>query len=168
MKSLLTDAAYSFISSGDKEFMIAFDDEMNRLGYTCNKTIGEGYCWGKKMIVYTKSGVKSKKSYARVYLREDTLVLQLYFSNVDKQRQAIEKAPGYIQEAFTGDYGRCSHCHNSKENGSCSHRKSYTIHNMPYELCDGYAFWFFAPTTARLPEYSKLFLAFYPPAKRKR
>lgn len=46
MKNLLEDEAYSFVCSKDKEFIVAFDAEMNRLGYTCNQTIGDGYCWG--------------------------------------------------------------------------------------------------------------------------
>lgn len=162
MKNLLEDEAYSFVCSKDKEFIVAFDAEMNRLGYTCNQTIGDGYCWGRKMIIYTKSGVKSKKSYARIYLRENDLILRMYFSNVDKQRQAIEQAPDYVQQAFTGDYGACKHCNNMKEDSSCSHRKSYTIYSKKYELCDGFAFWFFSPDIIRIPEYIKLFLAFYP------
>lgn len=167
MKEILKDEAYSFVSSKDKEFIIAFDAEMNRLGYTSNKTIGDGYCWGRKMIIYTKDGVKSKKSYARIYLRENDLILRMYFSNVDKQRQAIEQAPDYIQSAFTGDYGACGHCQNMKVDGSCSHRKSYTINGKRYELCDGFAFWFFSPDLSRIPEYIKLFLFFYPERKRK-
>lgn len=162
MEALLEEEAYRFVSAEDKRFIVAFDNEMNRLGYTCNKTIGDGYCWGRKMIIYTKAGVKSKKSYARIYLREHDLILRMYFSNVDKQRQVIEQAPDYIQHAFTGDYGTCGHCHNKKGDGSCSHRKSYTINDKRYELCDGYAFWFCCPDVAKIPEYIKLFLAFYP------
>ncbi len=48
MKHLLEDVAYSFVCSKDKEFIVAFDAEMNKLGYTCNQTIGDGYCWGEK------------------------------------------------------------------------------------------------------------------------
>lgn len=167
MKDLLEDKTYSFVNSKDKEFITAFDAEMNRLGYTCNQTIGDGYCWGRKMIIYTKAGVKSKKSYARIYIRENDLILRMYFSNVDKQRQSIEQAPDYIRQAFTGDYGICGHCHNMKEDGSCNHRKSYTIYGKHYEFCDGFAFWFFSPVLARIPEYIKLFLTFYPKKKQK-
>lgn len=35
------------------------------------------------MIVCIKAGVKSKKSYARIYLRDNDLILRLYFSQVD-------------------------------------------------------------------------------------
>lgn len=166
MQQLLQQDEYRFISDGDKAFIVAFDDEMERLGYTCNRTIGEGYVWGRKMIIYTKAGVKSKKCYARVYIREDDLVLRLYFSQVDKHRDAVEQAPDYIQDAFTG-YGTCQHCHNMKPDGTCMHRKTYTIKDVEYEVCDGLAFWFFKPDTTRLPEYIKLFTAFYPMRKRR-
>ena len=167
MNDLLKSKEYDFVNDKDKQFIVAFDSETQKLGYTCNRTIGEGYCWGKNMIIYTKAGVKSKKSYARIYLRDNDLILRMYFSNVNSQKQAIEQAPDYIQHAFTGNYGACKHCHNMKEDGTCSHRKSYTIHNQQYELCDGFAFWFFSPDLAGIPEYIKLFLAFYPDKKRK-
>jgi hypothetical protein len=82
MEDLLKEETYSFVSPRDKKFIIAFDAEMDRLGYTSNQTIGDGYCWGRKMIIYTKAGVKSKKSYARIYLRENDLILRMYFSSV--------------------------------------------------------------------------------------
>jgi hypothetical protein len=69
MKTLLKDEAYGFVKDRDKDFTIAFDSEMERLGYTCDNSIGDGYCWGKKMVIYTKAGVKSKKSYARIYIK---------------------------------------------------------------------------------------------------
>lgn len=167
MKSLLQNETYNFIKADDKDFIIAFDREMKRLGYTCNKSIGDGYCWGKKMLIYTKAGVKSKKSYARIYIRDNDLILRMYFSNVDKQAQYIEQAPQYIQEAFIGDYGTCKHCHNMKADGTCSHRKCYTLSERQYELCDGFAFWFFTPTIVQIPEYISLFLKFYPEKKGK-
>jgi len=167
MKTLLKDEAYGFVKDRDKDFIIAFDSEMERLGYTCDNSIGDGYCWGKKMVIYTKAGVKSKKSYARIYIKEYGLILRMYFSNVDKHRQSIERSSGHIKDAFTGGYGACKHCHNMREDGGCSHRKTYTIHDRQYEFCDGFAFWFFEPDTARLPEYIKLFLEFYPERKRK-
>ena len=93
MNDLLRSEEYDFVNSKDKQFIVAFDCEMLKLGYTSNQTIGAGYCWGKKMIIYTKAGVKSKKSYARIYLRDSDLILRMYFSNVDKHKQAIEQAP---------------------------------------------------------------------------
>lgn len=168
MKDLLKTSEFDFVGEKDKAFIVEFDCKMEKLGYTCNKTIGEGYCWGKHMIIYTKSGVKSKKSYARIYMRESDIILRMYFSNVNKHAQAIEQAPQFIKDGFTGDYGRCHHCKNKKDDGSCSHRKVYTIDKREYELCDGFAFWFFEPTQERLEDYFNLFLTFYPERKRKK
>ena len=167
MKELLKNEAYSFVNEKDKAFIVAFDEEMTRLGYTSGGTIGEGYCWGRKMIIYTKANVKSKKSYARVYLQEAGLVLRMYFSRVDDHAAAIEAAPAYVQAAFTSGFGACGHCHNQKADGSCGHRKAYTLHGKPYALCDGFAFWFNQPTVCQIPAYVQLFLAFYPEKKRR-
>lgn len=162
MENLLKESDFSYVSDADKTFIVAFDGAMADLGYTSNNAIGDGYCWGRHMIIYTKTGVKSKKSYARIYMPEDHIILRMYFSGVDSKRDAIESAPDYIKAGFTGDYGRCGHCHNQREDGSCSHRKTYTIDRAEYEFFDGFAFWFFRPTVDQLPEYLKLFTAFYP------
>ncbi len=168
IKELMKDEEYGFINKTDKDFIVAFDDEMSRLGYTSNGKIGNGFCWGKYMIIYTRSGVKSQKSYARIYIQENgTSHLRMYFSDVDKHAQTIEDAPDYIQKAFTGGFGACKHCHNMKEDGTCSHRKVYTVNATTYEICDGFAFYFLKPDTNRIPEYLKLFTAFYPERKRK-
>ncbi len=159
MKEVLARKIFSFISKENIEFITAFNLEMETLGYTSNNIIGPGYCWGKYMIIYNKTGVKSKKSYARIYIRDNDLVLRLYFSNIDKNREIIEQAPEYIQEAFTGKFPNCDHCHGKKE---CIHQKKYTINNNIYIICDGKAFWFFKPTLKQLPEYMKLFTIFYP------
>lgn len=162
MEPLLQDSKFDFVEVADKELIVAFDLAMGELGYTCGSAISDGYCWGKYMIIYTKSGVKSKKSYARIYIRDADVILRLYFSNVDKHRTAIEHAPHYVQEAFTGDFPACGHCGGKTE---CIHQKRYTLHGKPCEVCDGKAFWFFRPTQARLPAYLDLFQTFYPPKK---
>ncbi len=154
-------------SCTDTEFIVVFNAEMNRLGYICNRVLGGGDGCDQKMFAFTKAGVKSQKVYARVYLWGNEWILRLYFSQVDKHTEFIEQAPDFIQQAFTGDYGTCGHCNNRKEDGSCNHRKSYTIHGRPYELCDGYAFGFTSPSKERIPDYIKLFLTFYPERKRK-
>lgn len=168
MKDYLQTAEFDFVSEENKAFILAFNAEMERLGYTFGGKIGSGFCWGRKMVVYTKANVKSKKSYARIYLKEDGLTLRLYFSNIDKHREAIESAPDFIKAGFIGSYGRCRHCGNQREDGSCSHRKCYTIGGQKIEFCDGYAFWFPNPQVKDIPEYIKLFQVFYPPKKIKK
>lgn len=162
MKKELGKKEYSFISSQDKDFIASFDEAMAQLGYTSNQTIGSGYCWGKYMIIYTKAGVKSKKSYARIYIRENDIVLRLYFSNLDRHRTVIEQSPLPILGAFTGDFSACEHCHGKIE---CTHQKHYTLNHQTYEICDGKAFWFFEPSVQLLSSYLDLFTNFYPQKK---
>lgn len=168
IEDMIQDKKYGFINKEGKDFIADFDSEMVRLGYTSNGNISNGFCWGKYMIIYTKSGVKSQKSYARIYIQENgSTCLRMYFSDVDKHREAVETAPEFIQKAFASEFGACKHCHNKKDDGSCMHRKSYTIANAAYEKCDGFTFYFTNPNSSNIPEYVKLFTAFYPERKRK-
>ena len=165
MDVLLNKPEYQYIGELNRDVIIRFNNEMEKLGYTCNNTIVPGFCWGNHMIIYTKANVKSKKSYARIYLKDNELIVRMYFSDVNSKKEVIEESPEYIKDAFTGEYGYCKFCHNMKDDGSCSHRKSYQIDNKDYHFCDGYAFWFFNPTIDKIPEYIKLFMTFYPQKK---
>lgn len=78
MSSLLNEDRFDFISGDDKAFIRAFDAEITRLGYDFGDKIGSGYCWGKYMLIYTKTGVKSKNVYARIYIRDFSIVLRLF------------------------------------------------------------------------------------------
>jgi len=162
VKNLLSQNEYDFISGENKAFIIAFDAEMEQLGYTSGKIIGLGHCWGRYMIIYTKASTKSKKSYVRIYIRDEDIVLRLYLSNVDKHSNIIEQAPAYIQEAFIGKFPSCDHCHDKTE---CVHQKRYTLNGTRYEICDGKAFWFIQPKIEHLSDYLKLFNTFYPVKK---
>src|SRR5512141_1973588 len=121
MAAFLDERRFDFVSPDNKAFIYAFDDEMTRLGYNFGDKIGSGYCWGKYMLIYTKSGVKSKRVYARIYIREQSIVLRLFISEIDKHRKYIEQAPIHVKEVFTGEYGKCKHCHNEKD-GTCMFR----------------------------------------------
>ena len=167
MIPMLQEARFDFVSPIDKAFTEAFDDEMTRLGYNFGNKIGDGFCWGKYMLIYRKTGVKSKKVYARIYLRDDDIVLRMFFSGIDKHREYIEQAPTHIKEAFTSDFSECHHCHNQREDGSCKFRKTYTLDGVFYERCNGHTFWFFEPTIEKMSDYIGLFTEFYKPRKRK-
>lgn len=165
---LMQDEKFDFVNATGKAFITNFDNEMNRLGYSTNSGIGNGFCWGKYMIIYTKSGVKSQKSYARIYIQKDgSMYLRMYFSNVERHKEAIENSPEFVQIAFTSGFGACKHCHNQKIDGVCSHRKTYTLNSVKYEICDGYAFYFKNPDSSRIPDYISIFKVFYPERKRK-
>lgn len=163
MRNTLSKQEYDFVKQADKDFIATLDYEMNKLGYTCDGNICNGFCWGKYMLIYTKAAVKSKKSYARIYIRDEDIVLRFYFSDIDKYSEKIGQAPAFIQEAFIGDFPSCDHCHGKTD---CTHQKRYTINDKRFEICDGKAFWFFSPQLANLPEYLSLFTLFYPQKKK--
>jgi hypothetical protein len=165
MLDLLKEKRFEFVSSLDKGFILAFNNEMTNLGYDFGNQINSGYCWGKYMIIYTRSGVKNKKVFARIYLREESIALRLFFSAIDKHREYIENSPAHIKEVFIGEHGNCQHCHNDKD-GACRFRKTYTINDRLMEKCNGVTFEFHDPGIQQLPDYMALFTEFYPIKKR--
>ena len=165
MKDILQEERFDFISKKDKGFVLAFNDEMAKLGYGFGGKIGSGYCWGKYMIIYTRAGVKSKKVFARIYLRDESIVLRLFLNEIDKHREYVENAPSHIKAVFVGDFGDCKHCHNEKDS-LCRFRKTYTLDNRPIEKCNGSTFEFQDPNLQRISDYMALFTEFYPMRKR--
>lgn len=97
MEELLSEDRFTIISDADKALIRAFNSEMEALGYGFGGDIGDGYCWGRYMILYTKTGTKSKKGIARIYIRESSHCLRLFFNNIDKYRAYIEKALLHIK-----------------------------------------------------------------------
>ena len=92
---------FACITEKDKGFIIAFTQAMEELGYTYDDTIGNGFCWGKYMLIFRKANVKSKNVVARIYIREDAIVLRMFFNNVTKHASFISAAPAYIKTVFT-------------------------------------------------------------------
>lgn len=168
MREVLTQPIYDFISAKDKQFIIAFDDAMQEIGYDSGRSIGTGYCWGRYMLVYTKSGVKDKRVAARIYIRNSgAIVLRLFFSNVDKHREYIDSAPEFIKQPFIDDHGVCHHCPTKKDD-HCAFRKTYTIGDRLIEKCSGVTFEFHQPDTDKLPAYMVLIKEFYPGSGRRK
>jgi len=161
MKIILEEERFNFISSDDKAFIIAFDSEILKLGYSYGGNIGSGSCWGKYMIIYSKIGVKNKQVAARIYIKEDNIALRLFLNRIDKHREYIENSPNFIKDVFIGEHGKCQHCHNEKGD-NCKFRKTYTINNHYYEKCNGITFEFWTPNLHKLPEYIDLLKEFYP------
>lgn len=153
--------AFDYVNPENKAFVAAFDDAMEARGYSAGGAIGNGYCWGHHMLIYSKVGAKSKKVTARVYLQENGIVLRLFFSGIDKHRAQLESAPEHIKSVFQKGFGDCNHCHNEKD-GACQFRKSYTLHNVLIEKCNGNTFWFRNPSLSILPDYLALYDIFYP------
>jgi hypothetical protein len=165
MYDFLSDPRFDFISTPDKEFILAFDEAIERLGYGLRDKIGSGYCWGKYMLIYTKVGVKSKNVYARIYIRDTSIVLRLFLNGVDKRRLFIENAPAHIKEVFLEGYGDCKHDKNEKD-GKCMFRKTYAIDGRLIEKCNGNTFEFPNPSVEKIGDYMALFTEFYPQKKK--
>ena len=167
LKDVLKDTKYGYTSNSEKEFIIKIDTEFERLGYTSGGATSHGFCWGKDMIIYQKKGVKSNKSYARIYLRDDGAILRMYFSKVDKQSDFIKNSKPHIKEVFTGDFGNCKHCKNENDEGFCKFQKIYSIDGMNIQKCNGNTFYFFKPKIELITDYIEVFSTFYPPKRRK-
>lgn len=159
MEEILLEDRFTIIGDSNKDFIIAFNKELEGLRYDFGGQIGDGYCWGKYMIIYAKTGVKSKNVIARIYIRENSVVLRLFLNNIDKHRTYIENAPEHIKEVFTGNHGNCS-CNPQKEN--CRMRKTYVINDNLIEKCSGVVFEFCNPTVKKLSDYIALLNEFYP------
>ncbi len=162
MKEIMKENRFAIITEENKKFIIAFDKEIEMLGYDFGGGIGDGYCWGKYMIIYSKMGVKTKSVAARIFIRENSILLRMFFNNIDKHRNYIESAPKHIKEVFTGNHGGCS-CNPKKDN--CRMRKTYTIDDKLIEKCSGIVFEFKEPTIDNLNDYINLFKEFYPPKR---
>ncbi len=158
----MAEKQFNFIRERDKLFIIEFTKALEKMGYTYGGEIGSGYCWGKYMLIFRKANVKSKKVVARIYIKEDSIVLRLFFNNVTKHAAFISVSPKYIQNAFTGDDGTCKHC----KGDSCKFRKDYEIDGVKYEKCNGTTFEFYNPKIEYLTDYLALFKEFYPLSKK--
>ncbi len=164
MDSLMQEERFNFISPANKAFICSFNAEMNRLGYDFGGQIGPGVCWGKYMLIYRKTGVKSQNVVARIYIRDTSIVLRLFLNQLDKHRPYLEAAPAYIKEVFVGPRADCRHDRDDGD-GSCKFRKSYTLDGRLIEKCNGETFEFHDPAAHDLCDYIALFTEFFPQKK---
>lgn len=158
----MAEKEFNFIQDRDKTFIVELTKALEKMGYTYGDEIGSGYCWGKYMLIFRKANVKSKNVVARIYIKEDSIVLRLFFNNVTKHAAYISSSPEHIQSAFTGDYGTCKHC----KGENCKFRKDYEIDGVKYEKCNGTTFEFHNPKIENIDDYLALFEEFYHISKR--
>lgn len=161
------DAPEAVLSAEDRDFILALDAAMRREGYTSDG-IQPYVCWGKYVISYYRAGVKTKRYVARIYLRSNGLLFRMYFSDIDRHADAIERLPDDIKAAFLSDCGRCRRC-SSKTNdsqGNCTHRKTYSLDGIRHEMCDGLVFLFEKHSVQSIPQYIELLQMFYPRKKK--
>jgi hypothetical protein len=172
MVNLLKEKRFDFVSNENKKFIIGFTKEMDLFGYDFGGEIGNGFCWGNFMIIYSQKNIKSKKIIARIYIRDEgviiwggnenhfqnSIVLRLFFNDIDKHREYIENAPSFIKEPFINEhgYGVCNHCKKD-----CRTRKIYTINGKKFEKCSGAVFEFHNPKTEYIKDYMNILKEFY-------
>jgi len=152
-----------FDNMPDKKFIIAFDKLLEDIGYDYGGGIGEGYGWGKYMIIYGKTGTKSRPCPVRIYINDDgTIYFRLFLTKVDKHMKYIENSPAHIKNAFTFEGGDCKSC-----NTSCSPGKIYTIDGQLMCKCNHSTFYFHWISIDILPDIMELLAKFYPVKKQK-
>lgn len=161
IENKMAEEPYNFIKESDKIFIIEFTKALEKIGYSYGGEIGSGFCWGKYMLIFRKANGKSKNVVARIYIKENSIVLRLFFNNVTKHAAYISISPEHIKKAFTGDYGTCRHC----KGDHCKFRKDYKIDHVSYEKCNGTTFEFHNPDIKYLNDYLALFKEFYPLSK---
>ena len=171
MNHLLRQNHFDFISDEDKKIIEEFTNRIDALGCDFGGEIGDGYCWGKYMIIYSQKGIKTKKVIARIYIRDNntfvwggreikysnSIVLRLFFSNIEKHKAYIEKAPPHIKLPFIDEHGKCSHC----KSDCPRYRKTYTIDDKKIEKCSGVVFEFHYPKMEYIQDYMDLLKEFY-------
>ena len=168
MRDLLDNPKYDFIGEQDKDFILAFDDAMTSAGYE-NNGIQPYVVFGKLKIEYFKPGTKTKKYIARVYIRDDGIVLRLYFSDIDKHRNYIENSPDFIKKPFIDNSHDCKmpNCKGMITNGKCRYRKTYYIDGALHVKCAEQSFMYYGMNAENAARYAELLLAFYPIKNRK-
>ena len=171
MNDFMNEERFNSISTENKNFICDFTKQMNSFGYDFDGKIGSGYCWGKYMVIYSKTGVKNKKVIARIFIRDNdviifggreikysnSIVLRLFFSRIDKHESYIENAPSHIKKPFMDEHGLCGHC---KEDCR-SYRKTYTINGKKIEKCAGIVFEFHDPKVEYIQDYMDILKEFY-------
>ena len=161
MQEMLKQRRFRIISDAGKAFILAFDKEMADMGYDFGGIIGYGYGWGLFMIIYGKTGTKSRPVAARIFIQADgEIQLRLFLNKVDKQREYIENAPAHIKEAFVFTGGDCTSC-----STMCAPGKVYTIDGQQMQKCNHNVFYFYDPTLEKLSGYMELLSKFYPKKK---
>lgn len=151
MKTLLADANHSYVSAQERTWLLEFYNQMEQLGFE-KILIGDFDRWGNDTVAFIKPNVKAKTYVVKIAFDGNSVCFRLYCRNVQKHQLFIESAPKHIVEIFTGDIGNCGHCPvggSVKPDGSCSHRKTYTIHGNQYAKCDGKVF--YVPDFSRYP-----------------
>ena len=163
LKEILEEDRFKIIPMSDKTFIIAFDKELNEVGYDFGGTISGNR--DLMAIIYGKTNTKTRPCPVRIHIENNgNICLRLYLHKVDDHRKYIENAPAHIREVFTSETGKCCGC-NFKD-GKCKYKctKTYTIGGSLFNKC---YFKLTNTATENIPDYIGLLSEFYPIKKAK-
>ena len=155
--AMLKESRFDFMSEKDKDFVAQMTAALLELGYTFGDTITDGICWGKYMLIFRKQNVKSKKVYARIYIKDDSVAFRLFLSDITKHSAFVSAAPAHIKSVFAGASGACGHCRGDE----CRFRKSFELDGKLIEKCNGEVFTFEGASSDKIPDYLALLCEFY-------
>jgi hypothetical protein len=103
METILTEERFYIISDEDKAFMIAFDNEISKLGYSFGENIGSGFCWGNYMIIYSKTCTHCRDAkeaickFRKTYMLDGELIEKCNGITFEFWKPNLEKLPEYIK-----------------------------------------------------------------------
>jgi hypothetical protein len=173
MSTLLKEDRFAYISKENKKFIAEFTKRMKAAGYDFGGQIGGGFCWGQNMIIYSQTGGKTEKVVARIYVRDNgvivwggteyryknSIVLRLFFDNINKHTEYVEKAPAHINALFSSGEGTCPYiCGQRSE--KCHNQKRYALNGKQMEKC-GYYFCFTDPKPEAIKDYVDILQEFH-------
>jgi len=154
IEKVLSERGIEIIPEPDKAFLLAFDEQMDRLGYDFGAVIGRGTAKEPVIINYIKCGTHSSPA-ARVYVCEGRVILTLFPKKLTPHFKYIESAPAHIKEIFTAHHDNCVSCATQ-----CRTHKKYAVDGRFIQKCNPYRD--LTPSLENLPDYIDLFMEFFP------
>jgi hypothetical protein len=154
IKKLLAEREIDIIPESDKEFLLAFDTSMGKLGYDFGAVIGGGSVENPLIINYVKFGTHGGTA-ARIYVSGGKVILRLLPKKLTPHFKYIESAPVYIREIFTAHHDNCVSCA-----AQCRTHKKYAVDGRFIQKCSPVRD--LKPSAEYLLDYMELFLEFFP------
>ena len=170
LEKLLKEERFDFVSEDNKTFILEFTKQIKPMGYDFDGSIGTGFERGNYQIIYSLNGIKGSRSIScRIFLRDEgifvsfgkefkftkSIVLRLYFSNINKHINYIENAPMNIKEQFINDSGLCKYC-----TEQCYKRKVFTINGKETAKCAD-VFEYINPNIEEIKDFIGILKEFY-------
>ena len=154
IEKLLIERKLASIPIPDKAFLLAFDQEMEKIGYDFGTVIGKGTTDEPAIMNYVKCGTHNSPA-VRVFVSEGRVNLKMLPKKLTPHFSYIESAPAHIKEIFTAYHENCVSC-----TTQCRTHKKYAIDGRFIQKCQPDKD--LKPSLEYLSDYMRLFLEFFP------